>query len=241
MSISKIFNVLDSLRGGLPKLIPETEAIDKFHAKWIPLTDAPFRLAPNIVGYSLEGLRHPDFVATAEFIRHKLGVYVFPSDWKINSFGWPISPDGRVLGEATWYGDDIISCSVPSYHFKSPAKIHLRGRVLALLSDFALINYYHFVLDALGRFSIYESLRNEIGGIDFVIVPKPFSKRLMRWIDFLQLSEKIVVVDAGQIVSADQIVVPTFPGVKRDISPLVIDFWRKRVSCEEYVSAKKYT
>lgn len=239
MSISKIFGVINSLRGDRPKLIPEAEAIDKFHAQWVPVINPPFRLVPDFVGYNLEGLKHPDFVAAAASVRHKLGVYVFPIDWKINSSGWPISPDGRVLGDATWYGDDIINCKVPSYYFKAPAKIHLRGRALVLLSDFALINYYHFLLDALGRFSVYEALRKEIGDIDFVLVPKPFSKRLMRWIDFLQLSEKILVVSAGQIVSADQLVVPAFPGFKRDISPLVIDFWREKFSSEEYVEAKK--
>lgn len=75
------------------------------------------------------------------------GVIELPSGWQLSGQGWPIDPEGRVLISTTWFGNESKRANPPPLQV---APISLHGTAFSLLSDFSQVNYYHFLIDALG-------------------------------------------------------------------------------------------
>ena len=154
------------------------------------------------------------------------GVIELPSGWQLSGQGWPIDPEGRVLISTTWFGNESKRANPPPLQV-APTSLH--GTAFSLLSDFSQVNYYHFLIDALGRFAIYEDLRGALPQIDYFICPRPFSERLRPWIDALGLpASRVILAGEDERFECDRLLVPTFPGRKRDMAAWIPQFWRAR-------------
>lgn len=225
MADSLIERVRRRLRGlRQRKSVSIDEATKQFGARWRPAslsTDVrrprAFRMGERDVSWQEQ--------LTADHPRP--GVIELPADWQLTGQGWPISPAGRVLTTTTWFGDESKRANPPASHGQP---IRIDGTAFSLLSDFAQVNYYHFLIDALGRYAIYENLSDQLPEIDCFICPRPFSDRLTRWIDALGIpASRVVLADENDRFVCQRIVAPTFPGRKRDMAAWVPAFWRDRL------------
>jgi len=166
-----------------------------------------------------------------------MGVVELPAGYRITGSGWPLSREGIIIPDTTWYGQAYGE--IKHGHSLAPAK-RVSGTALSLLSDFAHQNYYHFLVDALGRFALYEQAASNLPAIDVVLCPRPFTRKLERWIDLLHLNRaRVMTVDPGDVICADRTLVPSFPGVRRDTTALAVDFWRRRRFGERQFNATR--
>jgi capsular polysaccharide biosynthesis protein len=144
----------------------------------------------------------------------------------ITGQGWAISDQGVAVADTTWYGSAYSEIKAGVAHSRVR---RIRGTALSLLSDFAQINYYHFRVDALSRYALYETLAAAVPKPDVVLCPRPLSKRLERWIDLLKLGDvQVALLGRDDRVRADCLLVPSFPGLRRQTAAWTVDFWRGR-------------
>jgi hypothetical protein len=167
-----------------------------------------------------------DWLALGALEHPACGMVELRGGYSITGQGWPISDRGVAIADTTWYGSAYPEIKTGAA--RSRAR-RIRGTALSLLSDFAQINYYHFRVDALGRYALYEELAGAVPKPDVVLCPRPFSKRLERWIDLLKLGDaKVELLGRDDRVRADCLLVPSFPGLRRQTAAWAVDFWRRR-------------
>ncbi|TAM91369.1 MAG: glycosyltransferase family 61 protein, partial [Jatrophihabitans sp.] len=149
---------------------------------------------------------------------------------------------GRLVGS---YGATVTPCGVLDYQtsgyfgiagwrehpiFLRPTVgrvVRERGTVLSLVTRGVGVNYYHFLLDGLGRYGIFEqSLPGE--HVDAIVVPH----RLRYQRELLGLagvSARLVEPRAGVTIMADRLLVPSTPNQDLDAPPWLVDWLRRRL------------
>lgn len=200
-----------------------TKAQEHRGVRWHPIVDSATPPRPFTRSLSDTTIDWSSYVSE---VHPPMGVVELPAGYRITGSGWPLSKEGIIIPDTTWYGGAYGE--IKHGPELLPAK-RVSGTVLSLLSDFSHHNYYHFLVDALGRFALYEQAAPNLPAIDFVLCPRPFTRRLERWIDMLGVDRsRIIPMDAGDVIRADRTLVPSFPGERRDTTALAVDFWRRR-------------
>jgi Glycosyltransferase 61 len=166
-----------------------------------------------------------------------MGIVELPSGYTLTSAGWAIDEAGVAIADTTWYGHAYAEIKKGSPRTRAR---RIRGTVLSLLSDFAQVNYYHFLVDALARYALYERIAGNLTRPDVILCPRPFTKRLERWVDWLGVRDcRIEFLGTGERVRADRILLPSFPGERRDCAAWAAHFWRERRFGTEFREGKR--
>src|SRR6187551_1315337 len=147
MSLRSIAKKILRRDGSTPPLAFEdlTRAREKRGVRCHPVIDPASPQRPLTRALSDATIDWSSFVSAAH---PPMGVVELPAGYRITGSGWPISSKGAIIPDTTWYGQ--AHTEIKKGHALAPAK-RVSGTALSLLSDFAQNNYYHFLVDALGR------------------------------------------------------------------------------------------
>jgi hypothetical protein len=224
--------------------LPSSEYAARFNARWHPFEpktkcriDAPYTL-----GASSRELKHK-----IDKYYPESGVLELPDALMIGNHGWVFSKEGIFLPYHSWYGRHVDEMC--NYPMDIDAKICIEGKVLSLASDFCTRGYGHFVTDSLPRLHIYKECGFDIDDVDFIVCPKPLPGNGQRLFDALDLpKEKLIWANDIDCAKIEQLLVPTFPGMRRTYPGWVTQFLRDKFTSNDirptrklYVTRRGYT
>ena len=139
--------------------------------------------------------------------------------------GWVFASEGYLLPDHSWYGRHVDEMKIPAC---LPRAKRLNGVCLSLASDFAVRSYGHFLLDSLSRLELFIQAGLQLSDIDHLFIAKPPSVTAQRLFDQLNIpSEKCIWADGSVAVRTETLLVPTFPGTRRNYPTWVPDFLRR--------------
>jgi Glycosyltransferase 61 len=127
-------------------------------------------------------------------------------------------PDGRHLDEMGWDRGVPNPKAVPA-----PTRVdrHLNGVALVLATSMGK-HYGHLVPDALSRLGIFEMSGGSLDYVDWVVTPwiggSPATRELIERLGIAPA--KHIELRMNQVVSADVLVAPSFPGLRRQYHPI---------------------
>lgn len=203
------------------RFLPSKDYAESFSGRWHEVLPpvAPQRSAPI-----RHGRRAVDLASMLEPVP-ALGVLELQEASILGPNGWIISREGHLLPQHSWYGvKHVDEMRIP----KRPIDVaQLRGVCLSLASDWASVNYGHFLLDGLCRFELFRKAGFSVADVDHIYCPLPFP-RLDRFLARLGIpKEKHVTVGKGSAVRADVVLAPSFPGTRWNYQSWAVDFLQK--------------
>lgn len=167
----------------------------------------------------------------------ELGVYTIENGLLSCNNGWGLTREYKLILETTWFTG--FSSELGKQHISVPVfPQKLNGRVLSLLSDFAINNYGHLLLDALGRYGIYLEGGFSEKDFDHVIVPGKPNQRTIEWTQKMGIpTSKVVWSYHYDFLKADELMLTSFPGIRRSYLSSTVNFLRKKLG--DYPNAEK--
>lgn len=129
--------------------------------------------------------------------------------------------DGAILEDHSWYRGYFDTMPPPA----NPRTLRrLKGRVLALVSDWSPTSYGHFVQDVLPRLAILEALKIDLASFDHIVcgAPTDFCVFLLSRAGVPE--RKIVKLRSDEAIKADELTIPTFPGSRRGMEKWAGDY-----------------
>lgn len=167
-----------------------------------------------------------------------LGVLVLSQGRVMGERGWAFTSKGKLIRETTWYGEALESAGFP-ISFLRPKKI--AGVCLSLVSEAASINYGHYVLDSLPRLGIAEGAGWDLSKIDHVYLFRPPSKSAALLVQALGVRpEQCIWVDEAPCIQAEQLLVTTFPGTRRNYARIVPDTLQRPFKSSASIGRRVY-
>ena len=148
----------------------------------------------------------------------------------VGPHGWTIGQGDAFLPEASWYRDDSSSCGVHTLLRVRP-KRRIEGRTISLASDWASSNYLHFLLDALPRLELMEEAGVSAEQVDHMIVPDLPSRAGQEILEVLRIPNgKVIPLSSLGTVEFEELVLTSYPGIRRNVSRRQTSFVRHRVA-----------
>lgn len=167
----------------------------------------------------------------------ELGVLQLNDAYVLCPQGWIFTKEGYLLPDHSWFGQHISEMKVP---LRVSGGTPIRGNVLSLLSDWASINYGHFLLDSITRYHLFQKAGLSIEHIDYILCPGSKNSRKASLIHRLGLPpEKCIWVDRTKIVVADTLFVTSYPGVRRNYPPWIPIFLKKAFGVSHCPSGRR--
>jgi len=129
-----------------------------------------------------------------------------------------------------------------------PSGQRLSGVGLSLASDFSVSSYGHFVIDCLGRLDLFFKAGFTFNDVDHIFCPFPTPGNAKVLFDALGIpKEKHVPTDFDETHHIENLIAPTFPGLRRNYPKWVPEFFQKTFlsSCSKpsrrlYISRSGY-
>ena len=146
--------------------------------------------------------------------------------------GWIFSKEDYLLPEHSWFGRHVSEMKVPS---RLPEETYIKGNVLSLLSDWAETNYGHFLLESLTRYHLFQKAGFSINDVDYILCAGTDDCRRRIFIERLGIPlDKCMWVCKDKLVTAKNLFVTSYPGIRRNYQPWVPRYLRKafRVNSE---------
>ena len=148
-----------------------------------------------------------------------LGVYALPAGRAMGQSSWCFSAGGAIVRETTWYGSTLDGAALPG---SFEAAKRLPGTCLSLISEFAIGNYGHYLLDCLSRLGIARKAGWMLDRIDHFYLYDPPSKSARQMLDVLGVpADKCVWANHVPSIIADILLVTSFPGTRRNYAAVV--------------------
>lgn len=168
-----------------------------------------------------------------------LGLLELPRATIIGPEGWVVGDQCQVLADHSWFGPHL---RIPKSASHDIPKRKLRGVCLSLASDWAYKNYAHFLLDCIPRFHLFVQAGYTMDDVDWVYVPAPLGRNAEYILDMLQIpSAKLLWARNLEILEVDTLLLPSFPGIRRNYPSWVPKFLRSLVPVQtEYVRRRIY-
>ncbi|MCC7349465.1 MAG: glycosyltransferase family 61 protein [Phycisphaerales bacterium] len=144
----------------------------------------------------------------------------------IGSAGWVMTGDGSVLYQQSWKAQKLLPDHLP----KGEVRFHrLDGLTATLATDWANLNYAHFLLDGLGRLHLLERAGFTLDRLDHLIISSPPSDGARRLLSRLNVPEHKIHYTADDIIYEPQILLsPSFPGLPCNYARWIPSFLRQR-------------
>ena len=147
------------------------------------------------------------------------------------------SPEGYLLPDHSWYRNHVQAMKeVPGSLWQlsgrySPIHSRLSGTSLSLHTDFAVGSYFHFLIEGLSRLEIFRQSGFTLSDVDHIICPEPVSKNANKLFEHLGIpAEKCLFVkDNSDLVIAETLLAPSFPGVRKSYPKWLPEFFKKRL------------
>ncbi len=158
----------------------------------------------------------------------ELGLLHGPSLVAMGPDGWLLDELGRWSPRHSWFAWD--PARRPQRTFTQPIQ-RLKGRAALLCSDWAATNYFHFLLDSVGRLGALRAALPSLESIDHFLIPPALSSDAGRLWSLAGIpEEKRILLTPDKAVEADELFASTFPGHACATHPLALAAIRKLVS-----------
>jgi Glycosyltransferase 61 len=181
--------------------------------------ETPHRVAPV-----QHGPRAIDFASRMEDIPD-LGVLRAPGLVLVGPLGLVLTRQRELLADTGfWHGfpEGLLPGPV------TPVR-RVRGCVVSIMTDYASSNYGHFLMDELPRVSLLEMAGVSLRDADHIYCGAP-SSRAALLLDALGVpTEQRIYAEPGVAIRADEAIVTSYPGGRRNYPPWVPDFLRERL------------
>ena len=201
----------------------------RFGARLVALEDEerPRRQQPLYVGDGCE-----TFLSRVEPVLPATAVLSVRDARVIGPDGWVVAPGDVFLSDASWYRGDTRECAIHDIARAKAART-LRGVSISLASDWAYTNYCHFLLEALPRIAQLESAAVRWADCDHILLPDLGSRTAQEMIDRLAIPrEKTIALSTLGTVRCEELIVPCFPGMRRNVARRQVRFVRERLTPE---------
>jgi capsular polysaccharide biosynthesis protein len=151
----------------------------------------------------------------------ELGVLELSHGSVIGKDGWVLGLDNCLLPEFSTYGHKVESITLPE---SCPPLQSIPGVCLSLVSTWPG-NYCHFLLDSIGRFHLFQKAGFSLKDVDAVYCPMPTSDNSKTIFEKLEIPESKRIWSADGVgLQAETLLVPSFPGSRRNYPPWLVDF-----------------
>lgn len=139
--------------------------------------------------------------------------------------GWVTLPNGKLIPDLGWFRHHTFE--IDKKKMRMDRIEHIHGRVLSIATNFADINYGHYVLDSLPRFGLFLKAGFTPSDFDFLYTPKPLGRGARNLLARLGVPEnKILIAEPRVAIAPDQLIATSFPGIRMNYLPWTIDFIR---------------
>jgi hypothetical protein len=203
-----------------PASLPTFDYLGRYPGRWHVARAAEPLEWPAPQGFGSRTIEFDLPSTTAEF-----GVLEIDEGRVFGVHGWVIGAGGTVLPELSWYGGPSDRIRIPR---RLPAPRRLSGSCLSLVSDWSCRNYAHFLLDGLGRLSLFLDAGFTLGEVDHVYCPTPPSPAAAQLLDrFAIPREKRVWANSETLVQADLLFVPSLPATSLTYPSWLPSFLRR--------------
>ena len=144
----------------------------------------------------------------------------------IGSAGWVMAENRGILYEQSWTAQNLRPAHLP----QGEVQFHqVRGVCATLATEWAGINYAHFLLDCLGRLHLLEQAGFSLDRLDHLILPKPQTEGARLLVAQLNFPEHKILYTADDVVyEPEGLLSPSFPGLPRNYALWLPAYLRRR-------------
>jgi len=143
--------------------------------------------------------------------------------------GWIVAEDDTYLPDHSWFGEAIDECPIYGRAELTPT-MQLQGVTLNLCTDWSS-NYGHLLFDSLPRLYLFERAGYKWDDVSHVLLPNLITEGQRTAVSLSGIPiEKIVPIEDFAVVECEELLAPTFPGVRRNSPAWAVEFWRSKVS-----------
>jgi hypothetical protein len=153
------------------------------------------------------------------------GVATIPGGRILDEHGWVVGDDDTFLGEFCQLGLDRRSRVNHTLKLNPPRS--LSGRTLNLCSAHAFANYFHYVVDAVGRVALLKPAGFSWDDFDHIIMPRfrsPASAEIDAAIGVP--TERVIRMARRDQFVCETLIQPSFPGLNTRTPPWVVAFYQ---------------
>jgi capsular polysaccharide biosynthesis protein len=173
------------------------------------------------------GHRPADLSSRLEPRLPALGVLELPHGAVVSQDGWVYDRRGRLVYELSWFGRHWEEARKHGRLRRRPRRLErLAGRTLTVGTTWGAA-FGHFETDGLGRLAIAERAGFTIGDFDQVLVPAASSPAAQTLLDRVGVApERLrILIDVSAYI-ADELFAPSYPGARRQYSPVIVGYLR---------------
>lgn len=155
-----------------------------------------------------------------------VGVAVIPNGRILDEHGWAVGEDDTLLPEFCLWGAE--PASRVNHTIKLHAPRRLPGRTLNLCSAEATVNFYHYVMEAVGRFALVQRAGFTWNDFDQVVMPRlhtPMTAEIDRAIGVP--NGKVIRIGRREQFACETLIQPSLPGTLAGIPPWLVEFYRE--------------
>jgi hypothetical protein len=156
----------------------------------------------------------------------ELGVLWLDKATIVGPLALVVTREGDLLSSSTFWHDRPKG--IPA-RFRQGEVRRVRGTLAAVTSDYARLNYGHYLMDALPRVALFEAAGMSWDDVDHIHCSVP-GQRAGRLLDQLGVpTDRRLLVQPGIAVRADTSVVTSYPGSRRNYPRWLVSFLRERL------------
>lgn len=139
--------------------------------------------------------------------------------------GWVTVKNNRLAADLGWFSGHTFEIDRKKMMMNSFE--HVPGRVFSIATNFADINYGHFVLDALPRFGMFLKAGYTHKDFDFLYTAKPLGRGAQNLLMQLGVpEEKILIAQPRVGIEPDELITTSYPGIRMNYLPWTIEYLR---------------
>jgi hypothetical protein len=135
------------------------------------------------------------------------------------------------LPDCSFYNDErSLGHAWPYIKSWTPPVTRLAGTTLALVSNWADDNYFHFLVDSCARLALFFGAGFSFDDVDHVYLPSLDSPALRLVVERLGIpAQKIVRTHAVPAADCERLIAPSFPGASNSTPDWAVQFLRERI------------
>ena len=155
------------------------------------------------------------------------GVATLPNARVVSPQGWIVADGDTYLPDHSWHGYAVGSCPIYLCDGLEPTA-RLSGVTLSLCSEWSE-NYGHLLFDALSRVSLFERSGYNWDDVSHVLVPNLSSEGRRSAAQLCGIPpEKMVALSTVSVVECEELIAPSFPGLRCNSPTWVGEYWRSK-------------
>ena len=153
------------------------------------------------------------------------GVAVIPHGRILDEHGWVVGENDTFLGDFCQLGNSARSRVNHILKLGPPRR--LKGRTLNLLSVHAIVNYYHYVVDAVGRFPLVKSAGFSWDDFDQIVMPRYRTAATAEIDKAIGVPmDRVFRMERHEQFICDVLVQPSFPGLNARTPHWLVNFYQ---------------